>query len=61
MAALLAVAGILGCEDPDPIEFDWEVAEVSVAPADRVLVVGDTMRLTVYPKNEAGDILGSVG
>lgn len=56
-AALLA-ALMVACDDATaPVEFDWEVVEVNLAPADRVLVVGDTMRLTVYPKNADGVIL----
>jgi uncharacterized protein YjdB len=56
----LLLAGQIGCSEADPIEVDLQVSEVIVAPDARVLGVGDTMRLTAYPKTADGTVLGSV-
>jgi hypothetical protein len=59
IAALGALVVLTACSDPQALP-PLVVAEVVVAPADRVLALGDTMRLTGYPVTEDGVVLGSV-
>ena len=55
----LMMAVLAACSD-DPIHVDLKVAQVVVAPDARVLSVGDTMRLTAFPRTADGTLLGGV-
>ena len=55
----LMMAVLAACSD-DPIQIDLKVAQVVVAPDARVLSVGDTMRLTAFPRTADGTLLGGV-
>lgn len=58
---VLAAAAMAATACDSPVEnIDLRVDYVTVAPTDRVLTVGDTMRLTAYPTTADGQILGSV-
>lgn len=60
VAALVAML-VAACAEQDPTGVEVPtVARVDVAPSNRVLAVGDTMRLTAYPKAANGTVLGSV-
>src|SRR5262245_58634459 len=59
-AGLLMLAAVIGCDSPNPLEIDLDVVTVAVAPADRVLTLGDSMQLTAYPKTDDGTIVGGV-
>lgn len=58
-AAVLLVAALACSDSPGGIETPV-VSRVEVGPADRVLVVGDTMRLTAYPTTNDGTVVGGV-
>lgn len=62
MTVVLATAALVAaaCDSPVAV-IDLRVDHVTVGPTDRVLTVGDTMRLTAYPTTADGQILGSVG
>lgn len=59
MAAL--VLAVLACAEAGPSDLsDLKVHSVEVAPTGPVLLVGDTVHLTAYPKAADGTVLGSV-
>lgn len=59
LAPALALAPLSCGDGPSEVTLP-PVHTVEVGPADRVLAVGDTMRLTAYPTAADGTILGSV-